>query len=341
MNRWWPATLAGALALAACGGSGSSAPPTPTVSVHVHVHPGSTGNPGTQTTPTGATGAGSAPLPKPKPPPKLIAIRPGAHRQGLFGWIPAAAVRGVPAVSISRVAAFGVPGQSVTLVRFDQHLVTLTLHAGGSQPGGSGWRPGDSIHARERHYLLAAFNSAFQESYGGGGFVQNGRVGWPLKRGYASVVMYTTGLADIGAWRHGVPAPGQPVAAVRQNLHLLVDNGLIPANVDSCIKRCWGDPLHEQPVVARSALGITADGQLVWAAGGQLSVRALADALQGAGAVRAMELDINLAWVAGFLYFHPPHSHTVVPLALMPGQTTVDSAFLAPYYRDFFTILAN
>jgi hypothetical protein len=328
------AVLLAAIALAACGGSGSSAPPTPTVNVHVNPGPGA----GTPTTPTGVT---AAPLPKPKPPPKLIAIRPGAHRRGLFGWIPAAAVRGVPAVSISRVAAFGLPGQSVTLVRFDQHLVTLILHAGGSQPGGSGWLPGDSIHARERHYLLAAFNSAFQQSYGGGGFVQNGRVGWPLKRGYASVVMYTNGMADIGAWRHGVPAHGQPVAAVRQNLHLLINHGLIPANVDFCIKACWGDPLHEQPVVARSALGITADGQLVWAAGPQLSVRALADALKGAGVVRAMELDINPAWVAGYLYFHPKHSRAVVPVPLMPNQTTVDSAFLAPYYRDFFTILAN
>jgi len=189
--------------------------------------------------------------------------------------------------------------------------------------------------------LVAAFNSGFRESYGAGGFVQGGRVGWRLHRGAASVVIYKDGTADIGAWRHGVPAPGRSVAAVRQNLGLLIDRGRVPSSVDRCIKLCWGDPLHEQPIVARSGLGIGADGELLWAAGHDLSVRALADALVGAGAVRAMELDINPRWVAGYVYAHHGRGAGLGPVSLVPGQTGIPGQFLQPYFRDFFSVLAH
>jgi hypothetical protein len=282
----------------------------------------------------------TAPAP-PRHPPRAIAILPGAGRHGVFGWTPAAAIRGQTGVWISRVPAYGERGFTVTLVRFDQRLVRLVLHAGGTQPGGFGWPHGALIEPSELRHLVAAFNSGFQESYGAGGFMADGQPGWPLKRGEASVVMYRDGTADIGTWRQGIPAPGRPVQSVRQNLKLLIDNRTIPANVDTCIKRCWGDPLHELPITARSGLGIDAAGQLIWAAGHNLSVRALAEALLAGGAVRAMELDINPAWVAGYLYAHAQHHNAVTPAPLVPGQSDVDGAFLQAYYRDFFTVLAR
>jgi hypothetical protein len=323
------------LALAACGGSSPSGIAKPR---------GARTAAATTTAPATTAPATTAPTttaPATTRPPRLIAILPAARRQGLFDWIPAALIRGQPAIWISRVSAYGEPGFTITLLRFDQQLVTLHLHAGGQEPGGSGWRFGDAIGTGELHSVVAGFNSAFRESYGAGGFEAYGRVGWPLKRGKASVVIYRDGSADIGRWELGVPAPGRPVAAVRQNLGLLINQGRVPPSVDTCIKICWGDPLHEQPIVARSGLGITADGQLVWAAGHNLSVRALAEALLAKGAVRAMELDINPAWVAGYLYAHPRHASTVAPIPLMPGQMGIAGQFLQPYFRDFFTVVAN
>jgi hypothetical protein len=259
----------------------------------------------------------------------------------LFGWAPAVVVRGQTAVWISRVRARADAGFTITLLRFDQHSVTLALHAGGGEPGGTGWRYGDQVAGGELRVVVAAFNSAFRESYGAGGFEQDGRVGWPLRRGKASVVIYRDGTADIGSWQQGVPAPGRPVAAVRQNLGLLINRGLVPATVDTCVKVCWGDPLHEQPIVARSGLGVTADGQLVWAAGHNLSVRALAEAMAASGVVRALELDINPRWVAGYLYAHRPHGIVPAPTPLVPGQTGIPGQFLQPYFRDFFTVDAR
>jgi hypothetical protein len=237
------------------------------------------------------------------------------------------------------VRAYHESGFTVTLLRFDQRLVRLALHAGGAQPGGANWRYGDSIARAERRIVVAAFNSAFEESYGAGGFEAGGRVGWPLRRGLASVVIYRDGFTDIGRWRRTVPAEKRAVWAVRQNLGLLISAGRIASTVDTCIKICWGDPLHEQPIVARSALGITSAGDLVWAAGHNLSVRALAEALAGKGVVRAIELDINPRWVAGYLYAHPRRRLTPSPIPVVPGQTGIPGQFLAPYFRDFFTVL--
>jgi hypothetical protein len=101
----------------------------------------------------------------------------------LFGWTPVAAVGRRTAVWISRAKAFRELGFTITLLRFDQGLVTLALHAGGSQPGGLGWRYGDAIGRGESGIVVAAFNSAFQENYGAGGFEEGGRVGRSLRRG--------------------------------------------------------------------------------------------------------------------------------------------------------------
>lgn len=292
-------------------------------------------------TPTPATAPARTPTVVPTPTPRPISILPAATRPGLFDWVPAASVGGEPAVWISRVRAYGEAGYTITLLRLDQQLLTLNLHAGGAEPGGSGWRYGAAIGRREQRVLVGAFNSAFRESYAAGGFEAYGRVGWALRRGKASVVIYRDGAADIGRWEQGVPAPGRPVAAVRQNLGLLIDDGQVPPSVDTCIKICWGDPLHEQPIVARSGLGITPNGELVWAAGHNLSVRALAQALLAKGVVRAMELDINPSWVAGYLYAHHPGGSAAVPIPLVPGQNGIPGEFLQPYVRDFFTVVAR
>lgn len=92
---------------------------------------------------------------------------------------------------------------------------------------------------------------------------------------------------------------------------------------------------------ARSAFGITSDGHLIWAAGEHLTVQALADAVLGARVVRAVELDINREWVAGYLYGHGGRKSPLAPAPVVPDQPGVPGQFLAPYSRDFFTVVAR
>jgi hypothetical protein len=75
----------------------------------------------------------------------------------------------------------------------------------------------------------------------------------------------------------------------------------------------------------------------VWAAGERLSPAELAEALIRAGAVRAIELDINPHWVAAYRYTHSLSGTTATPV--VPGQQGVLGQFFTPYSRDFFVVV--
>jgi len=227
----------------------------------------------------------------------------------------------------------------VTLMRLDQGLVHLFLHAGSRDGGTVGWTYGDRVTQQEAHLLIAAVNGGFKLNYAHVGFMSGGHVAVPLKAGLASIVTYTDGTTDIGAWHVGVPSISKPVFSVLQNQQLLVDHGVAAATVSNCVIDCWGGTIGLQTVVARSGLGITASGQLVWAGGEQLSPSGLAAALIAAGAVRAIELDINPWWVAGYVYLHGPTGLTPIPL--VAGQRGVAGAFFKPYSRDFLTFVGG
>jgi hypothetical protein len=266
----------------------------------------------------------------PKAHPPAVPIVTPARRLG-SAWRPVASLAGAP-------AAWEAQHGGVTLLRFDQRLVRLTLHAGLGEPAGR-WPYGDHIGRTEIHRVVAAFNGGFKFETGVVGYMSQGRVAVPLHAGFGSIVTYRDGTTQIGAWRNGVPVHGRRIASVLQNLHLLVDHGVAASTVEGCIQSCWGATVGGVDVVARSGLGITENGQLVWAAGESLTPAGLARALIGAGAQRAVELDINPDWVSGYLYVHGGSGPKAVPV--VPGQLGISGRFLAPYSRDFFTVVAR
>jgi hypothetical protein len=318
-------TASAVLALAGCGAGSSSTVGTRTAHSAPRTVAAAVPAP---------SGSKSAPPPTPTPPPPSYPrLHAAALRLAPTTFVPAVSWRGQTAVWIARSRS------GVALLSFDQRLVQLRLHSGTVDAGGSGWRFGPAVFGTELCRLVAAFNGGFKFSTGAGGFESYGRLGAPLGDGLGSIVTYTNGRTDIGGWHAGVPAAGTPVASVRQNLALLINNGTAAASQD-CIS-CWGATLGAVRDPARSALGITADGRLVWAGGEHLTPSELAGALLGADVVRAVELDINPEWVAGYLYGHRGGVGPLAPVPVVPGQNGVPGFFLAPYSRDFFTIEAR
>ncbi len=265
-----------------------------------------------------------------RPPRALVVSSPPAHATA--SWKAVARVNGKPAVWVAQRAG-------ATLLRFDQALVHVDLHAGSSDGGVVGWRYGDEITSQEIHKVIAAVNGGFKLTYANVGFMAGGHVAVALKPGLASIVTYSDGTTDIGAWLAGVPSAHRAVYSVLQNQRLLVDHGAMAASVSTCILSCWGETIGNRTSVARSGLGITADGQLVWAAGEEMLPDQLAAALISAGAIRAIELDINPDWVAGYLYVHHPPAPTPEPV--VPGQLGIAGKLLQPDARDFLTFVAN
>src|SRR5271166_3918056 len=84
-------------------------------------------------------------------------------------WRVVARVGGHPAAWLAR-------RRGVTLMRFDQQLVHVALHAGSSDGGTAGWSYGDRVSAGEVHRLIAAVNGGFKLTYADVGFVSGGHV---------------------------------------------------------------------------------------------------------------------------------------------------------------------
>jgi len=259
--------------------------------------------------------------------PRLL---PSARSSSATAFVPAVSVDGRTAAWVARSTS------GIVLLSFDQRLVTLELHSGTIDAGAAGWRFGPSVGRAQRSGLVAAFNGGFKLSTGAGGFMSYGRTAAPLRDGLGSIVTYASGITDVGSWGTQVPASGQKVSSVRQNLVLLVNHGSAVGNV-ACLS-CWGPTLGGVEDPARSALGVTADGRLIWAGGEHVTVAQLATTLLAARVVRAVELDINPEWVASYLYDHRGPTSALTAVPQVPGQPGELGQFLVPYSRDFFSL---
>jgi hypothetical protein len=148
------------------------------------------------------------------------------------------------------------------------------------------------------------------------------------------LVIDRSGRATIGVWGHGVPAPGEAVYSVRQNLTPLVLHGKPTAAAADW--GLWGATLGGGEYVARSALGQDARGDLIYAASMSATPADLAVALARHGARIAMELDINPEWVQLDVARRPGGSLR----AAVPGQDRPAGQYLAGWARDFIAVEA-
>jgi hypothetical protein len=114
-----------------------------------------------------------------------------------------------------------------------------------------------------------------------------------------------------------------------------VDGGRPTANLNNGE---WGATVGNAILVWRSGIGIDRYGNLIYAAGEDQSVRSLADTLAHAGAVRAMELDINSYWVSFITYGAPGAG---APVNLLSGMDRADTRYLTPDDRDFFAVYSR
>ncbi len=230
-------------------------------------------------------------------------------------------------------------GVPVAVARFLRSNVTYNLHIGSQQPPSYGVtlgpESGPAVSNMEQPHLLACFNGGFKANAGVGGVETNGTVLLPLKAGEASLVIDTNGSAQIGVWGSTVPTPGESVASVRQNLPPLILNGQTAADVSTW--QDWGYTLGNVPRVPRSALGEDAYGNLLYAAAGYSLPVDLAGSLLSAGAVTAMQLDINPSTLQLDTAVIPG-----APLsARVPGQTRPANQCQVGWIRDFITVLST
>ncbi len=225
----------------------------------------------------------------------------------------------------------------------DTRLLRATLYSGSISPGHGPWTYTAPIAPDAALSLVCAFNGGFKMRDAKGGYYAEGRTVAPLVPGAASLVIRADGSATVGAWGRDVSMTSS-VVSVRQNLTLLIDGGRPAAGLWQTDTSQWGSTLGSVPQTSRSALGVTADGALVYASGPSLNIVQLADLMVRGGAVRAMELDINPKWDT-FTYYSPTPGMAASPATaanLLPQMSGGTTRFFDPLWaRDFITLSAR
>jgi hypothetical protein len=164
----------------------------------------------------------------------------------------------------------------------------------------------------------------------------------PLRDGAASLVILQDGTVNVGVWGRDF-AMDPNIKTVRQNLDLMIDGGQEVPGLDSDTNDKWGATLGNKVFVWRSAVGVDAQGGLIFVGGNGLNAKTLGDVLVRAGAVRAMELDINSQWVTYYTYdqVYPYDPTAVQGHKLLPDMQRPDDRYLQPGERDFFAMFAR
>lgn len=183
-----------------------------------------------------------------------------------------------------------------------------------------------------RSKLVATFNSGFKLADAGGGVVLNHHTYAPMKRGLATFVRYSNGKVNVISWPYGPTAPADIVSA-RQNLPLIVNNRRPNPNLSDGPQ--WGATLGNAVRVWRSAVGVDSHGDLIYAMANDQTVGSLAQIMIHAGAVRAMQLDINAEWPSFITYTGPGAKGAA---QLLPGLMQGPQRYLTPDDRDFYAV---
>jgi hypothetical protein len=227
------------------------------------------------------------------------------------------------------------PYAFVTIVQMDMSKVRLSSVAGTIEPGGKAGKPGPGVIPKDiqnQGNLIAAFDGGFQYRDGQYGMIVGKETYLPLKNDLATLVGHADGRIEIVKYEG--QNLGNDVVFVRQNCPMLVENGVVEAN-DSANRKLWGRTTTGEIYTWRSGIGITAQGNLIFAIGNSLVSDTLASALKTAGAVSAMQLDINPNWVRFNIfnnYFNGQYSSQPVMAGIKDGAYE----YLNGDKKDFF-----
>lgn len=231
-----------------------------------------------------------------------------------------------PAVKIARPGGtwaghqLAVMWLSHVVLRLELHPGVRTTYSHVADPGASShWTTSPVLSGmRLQRGLAATFNGGFKvtngDSHGGywdsgygvgrGGVVVHDPTGSRvLRRGVMSLVVYRDGTWNLGRWGSQVTMSPR-VRFVRQELAPLVEGGVVdPLTRSAACQVVWGETVsYPRCAPWRSGLGITATGDLVYVSGDHLTPYQLAVVLREAGAVRAMQLDVNRQWISAEYY---------------------------------------
>ncbi len=231
---------------------------------------------------------------------------------------------------------------SVTLAAIDLRHAALHFMAGKDDPGAEALDPpAGVIPEADQDKLLAVFNGGFLPRHGRWGMMVQGRELVPPRADGCTVGLYRDGAVRIRPWA-ALESRSGTMSAYRQTPPCLIDSGKLHPALSAGNERLWGGRDPKRKTRRRSALGIDESGRvLLYAMGTEVGPLLLAQAMRHAGAVDAVQLDINWSWTRFLLYGQPsPGGRLQVTSTLIPKMTHSSKGYLERAgHRDFFYVL--
>ena len=266
-------------------------------------------------------------------PPSITPVFPHALRgEGVWNTTGPAVAGGPPVLVTTFRTELAYPRLVAYLAWFDHTRARLAFYPGRYEPPRAPVRGPMSVPTSQLSRLLATFNGGFTYIDGHNGSSINGRTYEPLRDGLATLIGYSDGSVDIRTW-HGGPNAGPGIAFARQSLPLIINNGQLSPKLNDGPQ--WGYTLGNQIRVWRTGVGVDRRGNLIYAAANNQTVITLARILQRAGAVRAMQFDINPEWPSLITY---SHRNGLGPQKVVPNVQQSATRYLTPDDRDFFAV---
>lgn len=247
-------------------------------------------------------------------------------------------VNGTTAIWVARIRPDNVhTSYWATVTWFDPSLVAFAQVPGTKVPEVTGLTERTGLVPQKlRKFYVTGLNGGFLMRDSQGGYALDGVEYRKLLKGKASLVTYNDGSFDVVQW--GRDRVRSDVQSVRQNMELIVDGGVsqVASEDQSKWGWVWQGVGSGKNLVWRSAIGIRADGTMVYVIGAAMSAKSLGDVLVRAGAQRAILLDMNAAYANGFLY--GPYKGGK---KLDEASTRSPERFWLPSERDFVAIYAK
>jgi hypothetical protein len=200
-------------------------------------------------------------------------------------------------------------------------------------------RPG-RIPAQHEAEVLAAFNGGFMTQHGNYGM----KLGDVLIVGpqptVCTVARYKDDTMRVASWPLLKDTEAQMVWW-RQTPNCMYENGQLNSFLKEGRVKKWGATLDGETVIRRSAIGISADNQVLFVGiTNHTTAPAIALGMQHAGAVTVAQLDINYSYPKFVTFQKNPESGQRNAIALASGFEFSENEFIRKgALRDFFYVM--
>lgn len=193
----------------------------------------------------------------------------------------------------------------------------------------------------EEHWgaLLGAFNGGFMAEHGHYGFRLDGITFIDPREDSCTLAHFSDGSYRVETWKKMADKQSD-MLWFRQAPICMFEDGEIHPSLKGAHQRKWGATLDGNTVIRRSAVGMSADKQILYVGiTNHTTAKVLAIGMHHAGALNVAQMDVNWSYPK-FVTYQPDKQGILRPIALAEGFEFNEHLYLRERsMRDFFYLV--